>query len=115
MVKNLPTVQEPQETWVVSLGWEDPLEKEMAIHSRVLAWEISWTEEPGGLQFMGSQSDTTEHPWFSKSNCYSEQTSASWSSHPHVTARHSGQTLILKRCVSKNDGTQTKENTFLFK
>ena len=38
---------------VQSLGWEDPLEKEMATHSSILVWEISWTEEPGGLQFMG--------------------------------------------------------------
>ena len=51
-VKNLPAVQE---TWVRSLGWEDPLEKEMATDSSILAWKIPWTEEPGGLQFMGSQ------------------------------------------------------------
>ena len=51
-VKNLPAVQETQ---VRSLGWEDPLEKEMATHSSILAWKILWTEEPGGLQFMGSQ------------------------------------------------------------
>ena len=44
-----------QETWVRFLGWEDPLEKEMAIHSSILAWKIPWTEEPGGLQSMGSQ------------------------------------------------------------
>ena len=44
-----------QETWVRSLGWEDPLEKEMAIHSSTLAWKILWTEEPGRLQSMGSQ------------------------------------------------------------
>ena len=43
------------ETWVRSLGWEDPLEKEMATHSSILAWEIPRTEEPGGLQSMGSQ------------------------------------------------------------
>ena len=53
MVKNLPAVQEAQ---VRSLGREDPLEKEMASHSRILAWRIPWTEEPGGLQSMGSQS-----------------------------------------------------------
>ena len=53
MVKNLPAMQE---TWVQSLGLEDALEKEMATHSSILAWEIPWTEEPGGLQFMGSQS-----------------------------------------------------------
>ena len=44
-----------QETQVRSVGWEDPLEKEMATHSSILAWKISWTEEPGGLQSMGSQ------------------------------------------------------------
>ena len=49
-----------QETQVQSLGWEDPLEKEMATHSSILAWEIPWTEEPGRLQSMGSQeSDMT--------------------------------------------------------
>ena len=52
MVKNPPTMWE---TWVQFLGWEDPLEKELAIHSSLLAWEIPWTEEPGGLQFMESQ------------------------------------------------------------
>ena len=52
MVKNLPAVQE---TRVRSLGWEDPLEKEMATHSSTLAWKIPWTEEPGRLQSMGSQ------------------------------------------------------------
>ena len=44
-----------QETWVRSLGWEDPLEKEMATHSSTLAWRIPWREEPGRLQSMGSQ------------------------------------------------------------
>ena len=44
-----------QKTWVWSLGWEDPLEKDMATHSSILAWEIPWTEEPGGLQSMWSQ------------------------------------------------------------
>ena len=44
-----------QEMWVQSLGQKDPLEKEIATHSRILAWEIPWTEEPGKLQFMGSQ------------------------------------------------------------
>ena len=49
-----------RETWVRFLGQEDPLEKEMAIHSSILAWKISWTEEPGRLQSMGSQeSDMT--------------------------------------------------------
>ena len=52
MVKHLPKMQETQ---VLSLGWEDPLEKEMATHSSTLAWKILWTEEPGRLQSMGSQ------------------------------------------------------------
>jgi len=52
LVRNLPVVQETQ---VQSLGWEDPLEKGMAIHSSIVAWKISWTEEPGGLQSMGLQ------------------------------------------------------------
>ena len=56
-VKNLPAMWE---TWVQSLGWEDPLEEGMATHPSILAWRIPWTEEPGGLQSMGSQSDTTE-------------------------------------------------------
>ena len=47
-----------KEKWVQSLGWEDPLEEEMATHSNILAWEIPWTEEPGRLQSMGSQSQT---------------------------------------------------------
>ena len=52
LIKNLPAVQETQ---IQSLGWEDPLEKEMATHSSILAWKIPWTEEPGGLQSMRSQ------------------------------------------------------------
>ena len=51
-LKCLPAVQE---TWVLSLGWEDPLEKEMATHSSILAWRIPWMEEPGGLQSTASQ------------------------------------------------------------
>ena len=51
-VKNLPVMQE---AWVQSLGQEDPLEKEMATHSSILAWRIPWTEDPGGLQSMGLQ------------------------------------------------------------
>ena len=57
-VKNLPAVQE---TLIQSLGQEDPLEKEMATHSSILAWKILWTEKSGGLQSMGSQElDTTQ-------------------------------------------------------
>ena len=66
-VKNLPAMQK---TWVQFLGWEDPLEKEMATHSSMLAWKIPWTQESGRLQSMGSkESDMTErlsthtHTW----------------------------------------------------
>ena len=55
MGKNQPDNAGDEETWVRSLGWEDPLEESMAIHSSILAWRIPWTEEPGRLQFMGSQ------------------------------------------------------------
>ena len=58
MVKNLPAVWE---TWIQSLGLEDPLEKEMATHSSTLAWKIPWAEEPGRLQFMGLQ--RVGHDW----------------------------------------------------
>ena len=54
-VKNPPAMQETQ---VQSLDWQDPLEEEMATHSSILAWEIPWTEKPGRLQSMGSQSQT---------------------------------------------------------
>ena len=54
-VKNLPAMQEPQETSVQSLGQEDPLEKDMATHSSTLAWEIPWTEESGRPQSMSLQ------------------------------------------------------------
>ena len=52
MVKNPPAMRE---TWVQSLGWEDPLEKRTATHFTILAWKIPWTEEPGRLQFKGLQ------------------------------------------------------------
>ena len=54
-VKNPPAMQE---TWIRSLSWEDPLEEGMATHSSILAWRTPWTEESGGLQSMGSQSQT---------------------------------------------------------
>ena len=56
VVKDLPVVQE---TLVQFLGWEDPLEKEMATHASILAWEIPWTEKPGGLLWGCKESDTT--------------------------------------------------------
>ena len=57
MVKNLPAIWE---TWARSLDWEDPLEKGMATHSRILAWRILWIEEPGGQKSIGSQLNMTE-------------------------------------------------------
>ena len=70
MVKHLPAMWK---TWVLSLGWEDPLEKEMATHSSILAWSIPWTEEPGGLQSMESQrvghNRATSHTYIQLYNC----------------------------------------------
>ena len=72
-------MQETQETWVCSRGWEDPLEEEMATHSSVLAWRIPWTEEPGGLQSIGSQrvgQGWAQNEWI-KSNEWSEEEGSS--------------------------------------
>ena len=66
MVKNLPAMRETQ---VWSLGQEDPLENGMATHSSILAWRISWTEEPGRLQSVGSQ--RVQHDWVSNTHIYS--------------------------------------------
>ena len=55
-VKNPPAKQKTQENWVLSLGWENPLKKELATHSNILAWKIPWTEESGGSQ-------TVQHDW----------------------------------------------------
>ena len=59
MVKNLPADAEDEETRVQSLGWEDPLEEEMATHSSIFPWRIPWTEEPSGLQSRESQKSQT--------------------------------------------------------
>ena len=59
MVKNPPTMQETQEAQFRSLGWADPLEKEMITHSSILAWEIPWTKESGRIQSMGWQKTQT--------------------------------------------------------
>ena len=60
VVKNPPAMQETEETHVRSLGWEDPLEEDIASHSSFLAWKIPWTEEPGGLQSMELQKSLTQ-------------------------------------------------------
>ena len=57
LVKNLPAMQETQEVQVSSLGWEDPLEEEMANHSRILTWKIPWTEGPVGMGVVFSPRD----------------------------------------------------------
>ena len=67
-VKNLPIMKELQETWVLSLGQEDPLKKGIAIHSSILAWRISWTEESGGLQSKGLP-NSTWLKWISEHEC----------------------------------------------
>ena len=67
-VKHLPAIRE---TWVRSLGWEDPLEKEMATHSSTLAWKIPWTEKPGRLQSMGSQ--RVRHDWATSLSLYPQR------------------------------------------
>ena len=66
-VKNLLVMQEMQKAWVQSLGWEDSLEMEMATHCSILAWTIPWTEGPGGLQSMGSQ--TARHDLGTEYTC----------------------------------------------
>ena len=66
VVKNPPAMKE---TWVPSLGWEDYLEKEMTTHSSVLAWEIPYTEEPGGLQSMGLQESWTRLSDYTRTMC----------------------------------------------
>ena len=86
-VKNLPAMQESQ---VWSLGWEDPLEEEMAIHSSILAWRILWTEEPGRLQSMGLQ--RVRHDWMANT-------------HTTVRPSHSTPTYVPKR----------KENIYPYK
>ena len=68
-VKNLPATQEPQEMWVQSLDWKDPLEKEMATHSSIHAWRIPWTEDPGGLQSTGLQ--RVRHDWSDLAHAHS--------------------------------------------
>ena len=79
VVKNPSVMQEIQEMWVPPLGQEDPLEEDMVIHSSMLAWRITWTEKPGGLQSMGSQ-HLQQHGW-------------------------TRRVLILEKCQAENDNT----------
>ena len=71
-----------QEVWVQSLGWDDLLEKEMATHSSILAWEIPWTEEPGGLQSTGSQRVRHDLATEQQQPCSAVHHSTTYSSRP---------------------------------
>ena len=90
-VKNLPATLETQ---VWSLGWEDPLEKEMTIHSSIFAWEIPRTEEPGGLQSMGSQRVAHTHT-HTQDILFSEDTGANCST-ISTEASHNQEVNISK-------------------
>ena len=72
VIKNPPEMQEPQETQVRSLDWEDPLEEGMATHSSILAWRIPWIEEPGRLQSIGSQ--RVRHDWSNLAGTHAKPT-----------------------------------------
>ena len=80
MVKNLPAMQE---AWIQSLGGEDPVEKGMSTHSSILAWRITWTEERGGLQSMGSQ--RVGHDWVTNTTYAVPGTFYYW----HIISAHS--------------------------
>ena len=86
MVQNLPAMWE---TWVRSLGQEDPLEKGMATHSSILAWRIPWTEEPGGLQSMGSQ--RVRHDWATNTYPLVAQTVKNLPAMPETRVQSLGQ------------------------
>ena len=91
IVKNLP---EKQETWGWSLGWEDPLEEHVATHSSILAWRIPWTEEPGGLQSMGSH--RVRH-WVTNAHTHTEiKTKQTSFSHPLNPKTSKGMTVHLR-------------------
>ena len=78
-VKNPPAVQELQETWVRSLGQEDPLEEGTATHSSIHAWRIPWAEEPGGLQSKGrKESEATEATWRAHTETFLAVTVEGW-------------------------------------
>ena len=96
VVKNLPAKQEMQETWVRSLGREDPLEEEMATPSSVLAWRIPWTEEPGGLQSMGPQ--RVGHDWATNPHQSRQQTCQHFVNHKglwRVSHTRAGISVVL--------------------
>ena len=98
MVKRLPTMQE---TWVRSLGGEDPLEKEMATHSSTLAWKIPWMEEPGRLEFMRSQ--TVGHDWATslQETIISNYMPTKWVNQKKCTNTYKGTTLHMDKNLTK--------------
>ena len=90
MVKHLPTMWKTQ---VRSLGWEDPLEKEMATHSSILSWRIPWTEEPGKLQSMESQ--RVRHDWVTSLSFFLSFFTGFWPSSTRVTQDNDSCSLGL--------------------
>ena len=92
VVKHLSKVQK---TRVLTLGWEDPMEKEMATHSSTLAWKIPWTEEPGGLQSTGLQ--RVRHDWATSLSLSPVMAGGFLSTVPPTKSRH----IILKLCSEK--------------
>ena len=101
-VKHLPAVWE---TWVRSLGWEDPLEKETATHSSTPAWKIPWTEEPGGLQSMGSQ--RVGHDWAtSLSQLNSSTSEIAWIQQDELReSRFRNQSSVIRLPSNSNSAT----------
>ena len=91
VLKNPNTMQQLQETWVWSLGQEDPLEEEMATHSSILAWRIPWIEEPGGLPAIGSQG--VRHDWSDVARTY-PSVADNWFSYWLATSCMSGAGLV---------------------
>ena len=95
------------ETRVQSLGWEDPLAKEMATHSSTLVWKIPWTEEPGRLQSMGSQSDTTEWLYFTMFKWLLKELASS--SHIHTYTDTRWLLAVWRRCIHFADWSQDRQ------
>ena len=96
LVKNLSAMQE---IWVWSLGWEDPLEKGMVIHSSIFAWRIPWTEEPGRLQSLGSQ--RVGHDWATKEKREMDKNKHAFASVTAITTQDYNQkSLCLKGALN---------------
>ena len=89
----MPAVQETQEMWVWFLGWEDPLEKEMATHSSILEWKIPWSKELGRLQSMGSQK--VRHDWATKQHSTLTESSHDITFSEHTASKEPDQNRIL--------------------